>query len=115
MLEMSALIGQARSWAVASSTTASARLAPVWKEGSYHRPDPMAARLLLPRSRTVMTALIGLLIAMTLALGSGCAKQDWIDRTLVTVDVTGGWHLQDTRAPATPETWSSSLSSGVRR
>jgi hypothetical protein len=26
-----------------------------------------------------------------LLLGSGCAKTDWIDRTLVTVDVTGSW------------------------
>jgi hypothetical protein len=32
-----------------------------------------------------------LLIAAALLLGSGCAKQDWIDRTLVTVDVTGTW------------------------
>jgi hypothetical protein len=38
-----------------------------------------------------MKALIGLLIAATLVMGSGCAKQDWIDRTLVTVDVTGAW------------------------
>jgi hypothetical protein len=38
-----------------------------------------------------MKRLMGLLIATTLALGSGCAKQDWIDRTLVTVDVTGTW------------------------
>jgi hypothetical protein len=38
-----------------------------------------------------MRALIGLLIATTLVIGSGCAKQDWIDRTLVTVDVTGTW------------------------
>jgi len=51
----------------------------------------MAAPSLLPRSRTAMRALIGLLIATTLALGSGCAKQDWINRTLVTVDVTGAW------------------------
>ena len=29
--------------------------------------------------------------ATALVLGSGCAKQDWIDRTLVTVDVTGVW------------------------
>jgi hypothetical protein len=34
---------------------------------------------------------MGLLIATTLAIGSGCAKEDWIDRTLVTVDVTGTW------------------------
>jgi len=27
----------------------------------------------------------------SLALFSGCAKEDWIDRTLVTVDVTGTW------------------------
>jgi hypothetical protein len=32
-----------------------------------------------------------LLIAATLVFASGCAKQDWIDRTLVTVDVTGTW------------------------
>jgi hypothetical protein len=33
----------------------------------------------------------GVLIAATLAVASGCAKTDWIDRTLVTVDVTGVW------------------------
>jgi hypothetical protein len=32
-----------------------------------------------------------LLIAATLLFASGCAKTDWIDRTLVTVDVTGSW------------------------
>jgi hypothetical protein len=32
-----------------------------------------------------------LLIAATLIFAAGCAKQDWIDRTLVTVDVTGVW------------------------
>ena len=30
-------------------------------------------------------------IAAALACGSGCARGDWIDRTLVTVDVTGVW------------------------
>src|SRR5215831_3497486 len=30
-------------------------------------------------------------VATALVLGSGCAKQDWIDRALVTVDVTGVW------------------------
>ena len=30
-------------------------------------------------------------MAVTLLLGSACAKTDWIDRTLVTVDVTGTW------------------------
>ena len=38
-----------------------------------------------------MKALVGLVIVTTLLSGSGCAKQDWIDRTLVTVDVTGEW------------------------
>ena len=38
-----------------------------------------------------MKPIVSLLIAATLAVGSGCAKQDWIDRTLVTVDVTGVW------------------------
>ena len=30
-------------------------------------------------------------IAAALVLASGCAQKDWIDRTLVTVDVTGTW------------------------
>jgi hypothetical protein len=33
-----------------------------------------------------------LLVAATLIFAAGCAKQDWIDRTLVTVDVTGTWY-----------------------
>ena len=34
----------------------------------------------------------GLILAGALVFGSGCAKTDWIDRTLVTVDVTGTWY-----------------------
>src|SRR5262245_20092861 len=30
-------------------------------------------------------------IVAAFVFASGCAKQDWIDRTLVTVDVTGAW------------------------
>ena len=32
------------------------------------------------------------LIAAALTFGSGCVQADWIDRTLVTVDVTGTWY-----------------------
>jgi len=32
-----------------------------------------------------------MLVAAFLACGSGCAKSDWIQDTLVTVDVTGVW------------------------
>jgi hypothetical protein len=38
-----------------------------------------------------MRFIVGLVAMVTLAFGSACAKQDWIDRTLVTVDVTGLW------------------------
>ena len=38
-----------------------------------------------------MKTLAALLIVATLLAGVGCARQDWIDRTLVTVDVTGTW------------------------
>jgi hypothetical protein len=38
-----------------------------------------------------MRAVTRVLIAGVLALGYGCASTDWIDRTLVTVDVTGTW------------------------
>lgn len=39
-----------------------------------------------------MKSLTVCLVAATLLVGVGCAKQDWIDRTLVTVDVTGTWY-----------------------
>jgi hypothetical protein len=32
-----------------------------------------------------------IVIAVAVVLVSGCAQTDWIDRTLVTVDVTGVW------------------------
>jgi hypothetical protein len=38
-----------------------------------------------------MRAVSRVLIAGVLCFGSGCASTDWIDRTLVTVDVTGTW------------------------
>jgi len=30
-------------------------------------------------------------VFVALVFASGCAQKDWIDRTLVTVDVTGVW------------------------
>jgi hypothetical protein len=47
-----------------------------------------------------MKAALGV-IAAVLVLTSGCARQDWIDRTLVTVDVTGVWSgsLRGAQAP----------------
>jgi len=39
-----------------------------------------------------MKLIVGLLVVAVVAVASGCAKQDWIDRTLVTVDVTGTWY-----------------------
>ena len=38
-----------------------------------------------------MKALVRVLIIAALVFGSGCARSDWIERTLVTVDVTGTW------------------------
>jgi len=38
-----------------------------------------------------MRAVTRVLIAGALAVGWGCTSTDWIDRTLVTVDVTGTW------------------------
>ena len=41
-----------------------------------------------------MVKLFGALALASVVSVSGCAKSDWIDRTLVTVDVTGTWcHL----------------------
>ena len=39
-----------------------------------------------------MRAVAQALIAAALVFGAGCAQKDWIDRTLVTVDVTGTWY-----------------------
>ena len=38
-----------------------------------------------------MKTIAGVLIVAALVFGSGCATSDWIERTLVTVDVTGTW------------------------
>ena len=38
-----------------------------------------------------MRTVTRVLIAAALALSLSCAQKDWIDRTLVTVDVTGTW------------------------
>ena len=38
-----------------------------------------------------MTTITRLILAAVLAYGSGCARPDWIEQTLVTVDVTGRW------------------------
>ena len=43
-----------------------------------------------------------LLVATVLACGSGCAKSDWIDRTLVTAEVSGVWERSGVRAPSGP-------------
>jgi hypothetical protein len=53
--------------------------------------DPTRWALARSAAPASMKALIGLLTAAMLLIGSGCAKTDWIDRTLVTVDVTGTW------------------------
>ena len=44
-----------------------------------------------PAQPSRMTITIRSLIATALLFALGCAKTDWIDRTLVTVDVTGTW------------------------
>jgi hypothetical protein len=39
-----------------------------------------------------MKTIVAVLIVAALTFVSGCVKTDWIDRTLVTVDVTGTWY-----------------------
>jgi hypothetical protein len=38
-----------------------------------------------------MRAVVQVLFVVALVFEAGCARTDWIDRTLVTVDVTGTW------------------------
>jgi hypothetical protein len=39
-----------------------------------------------------MKAIARVILAAALASGSGCARGDWIERTLLTVNVTGVWY-----------------------
>jgi hypothetical protein len=39
-----------------------------------------------------MKTIAALLLATLVGLTAGCPRTDWIDRTLVTVDVTGTWY-----------------------
>ena len=61
-----------------------------------------------------MKAIVGLIIAATLLFGSGCAKPDWIERTLVTVDVTGVWRGTLTKSPSTDSVLLTLQQSGSR-
>ena len=38
-----------------------------------------------------MKTLAGVLMVAAVGFASGCARSDWIERTLVTADVTGAW------------------------
>lgn len=42
-------------------------------------------------TRTDLNRCIAMILVPVLALGSGCARTDWVQSTLVTVDVTGQW------------------------
>lgn len=48
-----------------------------------------------------MRAIARMILVAALVCGSGCARPDWIDRTLVTVDVTGTWEGSASAAQGT--------------
>jgi len=43
---------------------------------------------------TFSRTMASLILALTVLAGAACARKDWIDQTLVTVDVTGIWEGQ---------------------
>ena len=47
---------------------------------------------------------IWLPLVVTLAFSSACARSDWIERTLVTVDVSGSWY-GTIKASTTQQVW----------
>src|SRR5215470_1184755 len=59
---------------------------PIFAVGARPSGGPSRTGVLSPPMRAMWA-----FVATTLVLSSGCTKQDWIDRTLVTVDVTGTW------------------------
>ena len=60
----------------------------------------MSLRICTEPRRGRMNNIVWILIAATLAIGSGCARPDWIESTLVTVDLTGVWQGTFTREGA---------------
>src|SRR5215468_11215122 len=44
------------------------------------------------RTAIVSPPMRAMWVFVALVFASGCAQKDWIDRTLVTVDVTGTWY-----------------------
>jgi len=55
-----------------------------------------------------MKTAVGLVLLVTLGGAFGCARSDWIDRTLVTVDVTRTWEGTEgsSSAPCIDSIWS---------
>jgi len=58
-------------------------------------------RLLPEGEESPVRAIARMILVAALVCGSGCARSDWIDRTLVTVDVTGTWEGSASNAQAT--------------
>jgi hypothetical protein len=50
-----------------------------------------------------MRTIAWLLLTTVLMMSTGCARSDWIDRTLVTVDVTGAWYGRASAPPTSRE------------
>ena len=48
-----------------------------------------------------MRGIARMILVAALVCGSGCTRSDWIDRTLVTVDVTGTWQGSGSSAQGT--------------
>src|SRR5262245_928224 len=69
---------------------------------SYRHPAALR-RADSPGGVEMKTWWITLLLSATIAVGSGCAKPDWIQQTLVTADVTGVWVGSMGKPPLTTE------------
>ena len=51
----------------------------------------------------MMRLVAKLIVGISLVLAASCARSDWIDRTLVTEDVTGFWSGSTEGPPSRPE------------
>jgi hypothetical protein len=48
------------------------------------------------RRGDAMKTFVGMFLMALVTTSAGCAQKDWIDRTLVTMDVTGSWYGSST-------------------
>src|SRR5215470_15953868 len=84
---LAGLLRESSPQAATRCTASSVAIEPMCVESSRHQPR----RRLRGEDDEMRIAAVCALLAMALTATAGCAQKDWIDRTVVTENVTGAW------------------------